>query len=179
MLYQPSEVIYPDNTTEPIEAVALPYPAFTDNTSGVIYRGGGLFAIKSEDERKNQAAVIFAKWLTEKEHNLEFVTNAGYLPVKDEAFDALFDDLYGIEKENFRSVYAAVDGMLDSYKFYALPLYDGASEAQLDFEANVKAVLKSAHNQYAKRAAEGEAPEKVMEALVESSLDELIGLCGK
>lgn len=179
VLYQPSEVIYTDNTTEAIEAIALPYPTFTDKQAGVIYRGGGLFAVKSEDERKNQAAVIFAKWLTEKEHNLEFVTNAGYLPVKDEAFDALFDDLYGIEKENFRSVYAAVDGMLDSYTFYALPLYDGASEAQLDFEANVKAVLKSAHNQYAKRVAEGEDPEKVMEALVESSLDELIGLCGK
>ncbi|MBQ3258496.1 MAG: extracellular solute-binding protein [Oscillospiraceae bacterium] len=179
VLYQPSEVIYPDNTTEAIEAAALPYPTFTEEEFGVIYRGGGLFAIKSEDERRNQAAVIFAKWLTEKEHNLSFVTNAGYLPVKDEAFDALFAGLNGIEKENYRSVYAAVDRMLDSYTFWALPLYDGASEAQLDFEANVKAVLKSAHNQYTKRVGEGEDPEKVMEALVEGSLAELISLSGK
>jgi len=179
VLYQPSAVIYPDNTTEAIEAAALPYPIFTDEENGVIHRGGGLFAMKSEDERRNQAAVIFAKWLTQKEHNLEFVTNAGYLPVKDEALDALFADLNGIQKENYRSVYAAVDRMLDGYTFYALPLYDGASEVQHDFEANVKAVLKSAHNQYKKRVGEGEDPEKTMEALVQSSLAELISLSGK
>ena len=178
VLYQPSEVIYPDNTTEVIEAAALPYPTFTQEVAGVIYRGGGLFAMKSADERRNQAAVIFARWLTEKEHNLAFVTNAGYLPVTDDAFAALFADLTRIEKENYRSVYAAVDTMLDGYTFYALPLYDGASETQLDFEANVKTVLKSAHNQYRKRIGEGEDPETVMEALIERSLAELISLSG-
>lgn len=179
VLYQPSEIIYPDNTTEPIEAVALPYPTFTENTSGVIYRGGGLFAMKSEDERRNQAAYIFAKWLTDKEHNLEFVTNAGYLPVTDEAFDSLFAEPTRIEKENYRSVYAAIDRMLKDYTFFSLPLYDGASETQLDFEANVKTVLKSAHNQYRKRVGEGEDPQKAIESLVESSLAELISLSGK
>jgi len=179
VLYQPAEVIYPDNTTEAIEAVALPYPTFTENTSGVTHRGGGLFAMKSEDERKNQAAYIFAKWLTDKEHNLEFVTNAGYLPVTDEAFDALFDDLNRIEKENYRSVYAAVDRMLESYTFYALPLYDSASEIQSDFETNVKAVLKAAHSQYIKRITEGEASDTVLDALAESSLAELKSLSGK
>ncbi|MBQ7938873.1 MAG: extracellular solute-binding protein [Clostridia bacterium] len=179
VLYQPSEVIYPDNSTEPIEAIALPYPTFAENTSGAIYRGGGLFAVKSEDERKNQAAVIFAKWLTEKEHNLEFVTNAGYLPVRDDAMDTLFADFSLVEKENFRSVYRAVDTMLDSYTLYALPLYDGASEIQSDFETNVKAVLKAAHHQYVKRIGEGENPDTVLNALVESSLTELKSLSGK
>jgi len=179
VLYQPSEVIYPDNTTEAIEAAALPYPTFTDEEAGVIYRGGGLFAMRSEDERRNRAAVIFAKWLTEKENNLEFVTTAGYLPVTAEAFDALFADLDKIEKDNYRSVYAAVDTMLDRYTFHALPLYDGASEIQLDFEANVKTVLRSAYHQYRKRIGEGEDPEKVMEALVEGALSELIDLTVK
>ena len=179
VLYQPSEVIYPDNTTEPIEAVALPYPTFTENTSGVIYRGGGLFAMKSEDERRNQAAYIFAKWLTDKEHNLEFVTNAGYLPVREDALEALFADFSLIEKENYRSVYRAVDTMLDSYTFYALPLYDGASEIQSDFETNVKSVLKAAHNQYIRRINEGEDSDTVLDALAESSLEELKNLSGK
>ena len=179
VLYQPSEVIYPDNSTEPIEAIALPYPTFAENTSGAIYRGGGLFAVKSEDERKNQAAVIFAKWLTDKDHNLDFVTNAGYLPVRDDAMDTLFADFSLVEKENFRSVYRAVDTMLDSYTLYALPLYDGASEIQSDFETNVKAVLKAAHHQYVKRIGEGENPDTVLNALVESSLTELKSLSGK
>ena len=179
VLYQPDRVIYPDNTTELIEAVALPYLKFTENTSAAIYRGGGLFAIKSEDERKNQAAYIFAKWLTDCEHNLEFVTNAGYLPVRDDALDALFEDFSIIKKENYRSVYRAVDEMLDSYMLYALPLYEGASEIQSDFESNVKAVLKSARGQYIKRVNEGEDPDTVLAALAESSLAELKSLSSK
>ena len=179
VLYQPAKVIYPDNTTEDIEAAALPYPMFTGEAPGVIYRGGGLFAMKNEEERCNQAAYIFAKWLTEKENNLNFVTNAGYLPVTQDAMDALFADSGSIEKENYRSVYEAVEMMLDSYTFYALPLYDGASKIQFDFETNVKTVLKSAHNQYVKRVNEGEDPEKVLDSLVEDSLAELISLSGE
>ena len=173
VLYQPDEVVYSDNTTEAIESIALPYPTFTSDAAGVIYRGGGLFAVKSEDERKNQAAYLFAEWLTEKEHNLDFVTNAGYLPVTTEAFDALFHDFSMIEKEKYRSVYHAVNTMLKGYSFYALPLYDGASNIQLNFEKNVKAVLSSAHNQYVKRVADGEDSAKVLNELVEASLTEL------
>ena len=179
VLYQPTKVVYPDNSTEAIEAVALPYPTFTENTSGVIYRGGGLFAMKSEDERRNHAAVIFAKWLTGPEHNLEFVTNAGYLPVTPAAMDTLFADFGGIERENYRSVYKAVEEMLDSYTFYALPLYENASDVQLDFETNVKTVLKAAHNQYIKRVDEGEDPQTVLEELVEDTLSELKAMSGK
>jgi len=179
VLYQPSEVIYQDNTTEPIETAVLLYPTFTENAAGVIYRGGGLFAMKSDDERRNQAAYIFAKWLTDKENNLDFVTNAGYLPVTDEAMDALFTDYSGIERDNYRRVYEAVDKMLDGYTFYALPLYDGASDIQLDFEANVKAVLKAAHHQYIKLVNEGTASDDALEALAESSLSELIRLSEK
>jgi len=180
VLYQPDEVIHPDNSTEAIEAAALSYPTFTENISGVIYRGGGLFAMKSEDERRNQAAVIFAKWLTAEENNLNFVTNAGYLPVTDDAMDVLFADIDSrIEKENYRSVYEAVDKMLDTYTFYALPMYDSASKIQLDFETNVKAVLKAAHNQYLRRINEGEEAEAILDALIESSLAELKSLYGK
>lgn len=156
--------------------VALPYPAFNDNAHVVIYRGGGLFAVKSDNEQKNQAAYIFAKWLTEKEHNLDFVTNAGYLPVTSDAFDSLFGNIDSIEKESYRSVYRAVDTMLEDYSFYALPLYDGASGIQLNFEKNVKTVLSSAHNQYVKRVANGEAPDDVLNELVEATLTELKAL---
>ena len=176
VLYQPDEVIYSDNTTEVIESVALPYPVFNENTPSVIYRGGGLFAVKNDNELKNQAAYIFAKWLTEKEHNLDFVTNAGYLPVTAEAFNTMFDSIDSIEKESYRSVYLAVDTMLESYSFYALPLYDGASEIQLNFEKNVNSVLSSARNQYLKRVANGEDPDDVLNQLVEASLNELKAL---
>lgn len=173
VLYQPTEVVYTDNTSENITAVALPYPTFTDDFNGVINRGGGLYAVKSEDERKNQAAYIFAKWLTAKENNLDFVIKAGYLPVTEDAFTMLFEDINIVENRNYHSVYQTVDAMIQDYTFFTLPLYENASDIQLDFEQNVKAVLKSAHNQYVKRTQNGEDAAAVLNELVEHSLSEL------
>ncbi len=179
VLYQPKEVIYSDNTSESIDTLALPYPTFSNNNPGAIYRGGGLFATKSEDERKNRAAYIFAKWLTEEANNLNFVTQAGYLPVTDNAFNTLFSDINVVKNKDYHSVYNAVDTMIQNYNFYALPLYENASEIQLDFESNVKTVLKIAHNQYIKRINEGENPSTVMEELITNSLYELKKLSNK
>lgn len=176
VLYQPNQVIYADNSTEEITTLTMPYPTFVENTAGAVYRGGGLFAVKSKDERKNNAAYLFAKWITQEQHNLDFVTNAGYLPVTDEAFDSLFDDINIVENKDYHSLYQAVNTMIQDYTFYALPLYDGASNTQLSFENNVKAVLKSAHNQYLRRIDAGETPSVVLNELAESSYNELLSL---
>lgn len=61
ILYQPDQVIYPDNTTESIDAISIPYPTFTTGTASAVHRGGGLFAIQSKDQRKNYAASVFAR----------------------------------------------------------------------------------------------------------------------
>ena len=66
--------------------------------------------------------------------------------------------------------------MVQDYEMYALPLYDGASEIQLNFEKNIKAVLKSAHNQYMKRVNKGEDPGSVLKELIDVSLTELRSL---
>lgn len=179
VLYQPEEVFYPDNTTEPITTMTLPYPTFNDNLSAVVYRGGGLFAVNSENEIKNQAAYIFAKWLTRQENNLNFVTRAGYLPVIDEAISTLFSDISIVENENYRGTYEAVDKMNREYTFCPLPLYNGASDIQNDFENNVKTALRAARVQYMKRIANGEASGLVLEELAEASLVELISLSDK
>ena len=179
VLYQPEEVFYPNNTTEPITTLTLPYPVFTDDFSAVVYRGGGLFAIKSENELKNQAAYIFAKWLTEHSNNLHFVTQAGYVPVTDDAINTLFSDITAIKNENYRGMYEAVDKMNQTYSFYPLPLYNGASDVQNDFENNVKTVLQTAHIQYVKRVSDGEDSELVMNELIVSSLAELRNLSDK
>ena len=176
VLYQPHEVVYADNTTEAISAIALPYPVFSEDTAGVVYRGGGLFAVKNSDERKNYGAYLFARWLTEEENNLDFVTEAGYLPVTDEALDTLFQDLSVVKNTDYHSLYDAVHIMVQNYEMYALPLYDGASEIQLNFEKNVKAVLKSAHNQYLKRVNDGDDPNTVLTELTDIALTELRSL---
>ena len=179
ILYQPEMVFYPDNTTENVTSVSLPYPAFTEDKPSAVHRGGGLFAVKSEDERKNYGAYFFAKWLTEKENNLHFVTSTGYLPVTDDAFTELFADTGIAETESHKNLYDMMNGMMDSYKLYSLPVYDNASEIQSDFEQNVKLVLKSAHNRYVERTANGEDKEAVLNELAASSLEELKKLSDK
>lgn len=179
ILYQPEMVFYPDNTTEEITSISLPYPVFTANEPMAVHRGGGLFAVKSEDERKNYGAYIFAKWLTEKENNLSFVTSTGYLPVTDEAFSTLFSDTGIVAKESYRDLYNMMNSMMDSYTLVALPLYSNASDIQSRFEQNVKLVLRSAHNKYIERTASGEDKEAVLNELVASSLDELKKLSDK
>lgn len=173
VLYQPDTVVFSDNTSKAITSVSLPYPAFTDNYLGVVHRGGGLFALKSENEQKNLGAVLFAKWITDQEQNLEFVTSSGYLPVTTAAFDSLFENTESITNEKYRSLYETVSVMLDNYELCALPVYDNSSDIQLDFENNVKTVLRSARNQYMKRTASGEAPALVLESLSERTLREL------
>ena len=138
-----------------------------------------MFALKSEDERKNYGAYIFAKWLTEKDNNLKFVTGSGYLPVTKEAFEALFADTGIAEKDSHRDLYDMMSGMMDSHELYALPLYSGASDIQSRFEQNVKLVLRSAHDRYIERTAGGEDSEAVLAELAESSLEELKRLSEK
>ena len=179
ILYQPEMVFYPDNTTENITSVSLPYPTFAEDKASAVHRGGGLFAVKSEDERKNYGAYIFAKWLTEKDNNLRFVTSTGYLPVTDAAFAELFADTSIAENESYRNLYDMMNGMMDSYLLCSLPVYDNASDIQSDFEQNVKLVLRYAHNQYVERTASGEDKETVLNELSASSFEELKRLSDK
>lgn len=176
VLYQPDVVVYPDNTTENITALALPYPSFDGDSFKAVHRGGGLFALKNDDERKNYAAYLFAKWITDSEHNLNFVTETGYLPVTNEAFQTLWENITMVKNKNYHSLYQSVGTMLKDYEFFSLPVYENASNVQLAFEQNVKKVLKSAHNQYLERMKNGEDSQIVLTELVYSSLAELKNL---
>ena len=179
ILYQPEMVFYPDNTTENITSISLPYPVFNAEKPLAVHRGGGLFAVKSEDERKNYGAYIFAKWLTEKENNLNFVTSAGYLPVTDAAFTELFDNTQIAEKASYKKLYDMMSGMMSSYELCTLPFYSNASDIQSRFEQNVKLVLKSAHNRYIERTGKGEDALLVLNELTDASLNELKKLSDK
>ena len=173
ILYQPDQVIYPDNSTQAIETISMPYPVFSEGAAGAVHRGGGLFAIKSSDERKNYAAAVFAKWLTEQENNLNFVTEAGYLPVTDAAFDRLLANPEFVQKENYRQLYKTAGNMIREYSLYSIPVFDKASDVQSHFEESVKLVLKSAHNQYVERVDNGEAPDAVLNELTNTSCEAL------
>ena len=173
ILYQPDQVIYPDNTTQAVEIISMPYPLFSKDAASAVHRGGGLFAIRSSNERKNYAAAVFAKWLTEQNNNLRFVTEAGYLPVTDAAFDRLLTEPGLVQKENYRQLYQTASVMIQEYSLWAIPVFDGASDTQSRFEESVKLVLRAAHSEYIDRAYRGEEPEMVLNELTDASYDAL------
>lgn len=170
ILYLRDYVTYPDNTTRDIETAVAAYPVFDGAAPTVVQRGGGLFAVKSEDDRCNEAAAVFAKWVTMGQPNLDFVTEAGYLPVTGDAFDLLFNSLETVENPKYRLLYESVGAVYDRYDFRALPLYEGAGAAQSDFEKTVKAALSAAHEAYISRTQAGEDGQAVLAQLVESAL---------
>lgn len=114
-----------------------------------------------------------------RRNNIDFVTEAGYLPVKDDAFNLLFETKDSIENENYRNLYDTIDIMFGDYEMYALPLYDGASDVQKSYEENVRLVLSSAHTQYKNRVASGEDKESVLNELTKASLSEIKKLSEK
>ena len=72
-----------------------------------------------------------------------------------------------------------MNDMMDSFRLYSLPVYSNASDIQSDFEQNVKLVLRSTHNQYVERTANGEDKEAVLNELAAVSLEELKKLSEK
>jgi len=54
-----------------------------------------------------------------------------------------------------------------------LPLFEGASETQKNFEKLIKSVLSDAHEEYVQRTSAGEDPDTVMPALTEASLAQI------
>lgn len=173
ILYQPDKVVYPDNSTQNISAVSMPYPTFREDAPAAVHRGGGLFAIKSSDPKKNFAAAVFAKWLTQQENNLSFVTEAGYLPVTNDAFDRLIAEPALVKNEHFRQLYETAGIMVKEYDLYTIPVFDGAATLQSNFEECVKLVLKTAHTQYLDRVQNGEDAQTVLAQLTSASLGEL------
>lgn len=171
ILYMRDYVTYEDNTTEDIETLVLPYPYLEGSKPTVIQRGGGLFAVKNEDERKNQAAAVFAKWLTEPDHNLAFVTKAGYLPVTNQAFQELFSDISSVKNKKYRMLYSAINEQYENdYQFCSLPLFSGASDTQKNFEKLIKSTLSHAHEEYLHRIQNGENRGAVMKEITASAL---------
>lgn len=108
--------------------VFFPYPSFEGASPAVVQRGTGLFAVRSEDERKNKAAALFAHWITLGKDNVDFATQTGYLPVASEGMNALLADTGAVENERYRMLYDAVGDMHGGYLFCALPRCEGAAD---------------------------------------------------
>ena len=148
ILYYSDMVTYPDNTSEDITIISRPCPVFENGEKLVMQRGAGFCTVRSTPERE-QAAVTFLKWLTEPEHNVEFVTRTGYMPVTREAFEnELPKAIEGLESAKYASLYEAYLETQANYKFYVPPQLETYLSLETALEDHVRAQLALGRQDY-------------------------------
>lgn len=138
VLYYDDYVVYPDNTKEQAEFIAMPVPVFEGGEKLVMQRGAGFCTVKSTPE-KERAACVFLEWLTDPENNVPLVTSLGYMPVTNEAFDRMPEAILTIENPKYKSLYEAFVETQKNYRFYSAPKYDN----YLSLETKVESFSRS------------------------------------
>lgn len=148
ILYYSDVVTYPDNTYEEITIISRPCPVFENGENLVMQRGVGFCTVRSTPERE-QAAVTFLKWLTKPERNVEFVTQAGYMPVTRAAFEnELPKAIEGLESAKYASLYQAYLDTQANYEFYVPPQLETYLNLETTLEDQVRAQLALGRQDY-------------------------------
>ena len=148
ILYYSDVVTYPDNTSEDITIISRPCPVFENGEKLVMQRGAGFCTIRSTPERE-RAAVTFLKWLTEPEHNVEFVTRTGYMPVTQTAFEKeLPKAIQGLDSAKYASLYQAYLDTQKDYTFYVPPQLETYLSLEMALEDHVRAQLALGRKDY-------------------------------
>ena len=148
ILYYSDVVTYPDNTSEEITIISRPCPIFEKGEKLVMQRGAGFCTVRSTPERE-RAAVTFLKWLTEPEHNVEFVTRTGYMPVTQNAFEnELPKAIEELESAKYASLYQAYLDTQANYKFYVPPQLETYLSLETTLENHVRAQLALGRQDY-------------------------------
>ena len=78
------DVVEGDDSTYPIDFEVLNAPIMENGENYKVQQGAGMAVAKSDTEHE-YASCVFLKWFTQKENNLRFVSDSGYMPVEKEA----------------------------------------------------------------------------------------------
>lgn len=131
-VYFPSEVTQADGTSYPIEHLVLPLPNFDRTAPYAVQQGAGMAVTKSTDTEV-LASIQFLKWFTEKEQNLRFSVNSGYMPVSVEAIKPENVDSYLLEhpaSDIVRDTLSVAIAENSQYIMYTPPAFPGGTEAR-------------------------------------------------
>jgi multiple sugar transport system substrate-binding protein len=141
ILFYGDTVIYPDNTSEKIESIVLPYPVFEGGQKVALQRGAGMVIAKSTPQ-KELAAATFLKWFTATEQNMRFVFETGYLPVTREAFkEKIGVQLDSVENPLIRQLLDTAVKTYDEYDFITPPDILELDTLSNDYEKGIKAAM--------------------------------------
>lgn len=140
-----------DGRTYPIEYIMLDAPKFAGTEGYRVQQGAGMAVTKS-DAAHEYASCQFLRWFTEKENNLRFVCNSGYLPVLKEAnnieslnaviekYDIAINDksyncLDAVMKTFDESKFYTTKSFANGYKVREILDYNLVDKAKADVEA--------------------------------------------
>ena len=165
VLYYSDTVTYANNMTEKVNIISMPCPVFENGENLVMQRGAGICTVKSSPERE-KACMTFLKWLTDSRRNVEFVTQLGYMPVKQDSFEKYLPDAIDqLQDPMYQSLYQAFLQTQKQYTFYTSPQYDNYLELETRFEDQIRQKLQIARRSYL------ELPEQSTVELVRATLE--------
>lgn len=145
--YFPTEVTIGEEEPYPIESLILPVPGFEGKEPYVVQQGASMAVTKS-GERAEYASIVFLKWFTEKENNIKYALDTGYLPVKKEAnnwkeievyLDKNSKSITEIQKENLK---VSVE-QVGNYNLYTSKGFIGGEEARKVLETSMINLAKA------------------------------------
>jgi multiple sugar transport system substrate-binding protein len=122
--YTPNQVTFEDGKTYNINSRVLTLPVFKDGSKVAVQQGAGM-AVKKSTDLQEYASVIFLKYFTDTDKNVDFVFNTSYLPVKKSTLEAekvksKLDDLKNSESVQKRNLGIALEVSLKQFKQYDL-----------------------------------------------------------
>jgi len=150
----PQTVTFPDNTKRNIELKVMPYPSFKDSKKITVQQGAGVIVSKSTPE-KEYASVVFLKWLTEPERNIDFILKTGYMPVTKKAIELLPSKLTELSggdiNENVVKVLEATHEMMKTHEFYTYKPFKASDDIRYSFEDKLLSYTSAARNEFVEK----------------------------
>ena len=149
-MYTPSEVSIDDDNSYPIDNLVLPVPNFEGKDPYIVQQGAGIL-----------------KWFTEKERNINFSAESGYLPVKKEACD-----LSEIEKVTSNEGKELTDICKDTLKLaideinsstlYTMPPFKNSADVRTFLESRIQDTAQSAYDEAMDKISKGGDRDEVL-----------------
>jgi multiple sugar transport system substrate-binding protein len=152
----PAEVTLADGNTYPIEAEVYPAPIFEGSQPFAVQQGAGM-AVSKSNPQKEEAAVTFLKWFTDREQNEVFCGASGYLPVKKAASEnTVPESIDAAEKSPVvRSVLQVGQAMTQTFSLYSGKPFPNGSAARAILETSLQEKASADRALVLKRIAEG------------------------
>ena len=169
-----------DESSYPIEYIVLDAPIMASGEKFRVQQGAGMAVTKS-DESRELAAVIFLKWFTQKEHNLEFVGSSGYLPVRKDAnsieeFDSVIRDKDLKINQKSYDCFKSVMESIGSSNFYTSMTFDNEYKARKVLEYNLSDKASADREEIIKQIESGKSLEEAAASyLTDEAFEEWYG----